>query len=110
MVDEEKLLELESQYEIGFSELMQYYTMLLQIPCVQEEGDEKLYYCLEALAQSRITNEIKEREHGGMEYMSLEYSISDALYKTYGERAIPYLCEEYLTEREISGMDAPLEL
>lgn len=107
-IDKDRLLELESEYEISFSTIMRYYTLLMSIPCVKERDEEQLYLCLETLIQDRVTTEFKQEEMNrngetGV-YKSLEYSVSDALYRIYEDEAIPYLCDEYKAERNLSSM------
>ena len=105
-IEQEKLLELESEYQVSFSTIMYYYTVLLETPCVQRNGDELLVDCLETLIQSRISAEFKQKQYENQgEYMSFEYSLSDALYRVYDEEAIPYLCEEYKEEKGLGTLD-----
>ncbi len=112
MIDREKLLELESEYEIGFSEILKYYTALKSIPCVERGSEENFSDCLETLIQDRISNSFKKEQMLNNRFdeknimftqKSLEYSISDALYRIYDEDAIPYLTEEYKQERQLES-------
>ena len=104
-IDREKILQLDSEYEIGFSTIMKYYTTLISIPCVQKEGEDKCFECLETLIQDRISSDFmqKEYEKNGYsgEYKSFDYSLSDALYRIYEEEAIPYLSTEYIEEHDL---------
>lgn len=106
MLDEEVLLELESEYEISFSTIMKYYTILKDIPCVTGGSEYNLRECLELLIQDRISNSFIIKEQDNKKdalkvQKSLEYSISSALYEIYEEKSIPYLCDEFIQERDI---------
>lgn len=112
MIDEEKLLELENEYEMSFSEIMKYYTSLKSIPCVERGSEESFMDCLETLIQDRVSDSFKKEQmlNSGLNenyvmdaQKSLEYSISDALYRVYEDEAIPYLTEEYKQERQLES-------
>lgn len=109
-IDSEKLLELEEEYEIGFTELMNYYIALKDIPCVQKGDENSLLDCLHLLIQDRISNEFNQEEmkkrgdnQENLDYENkpLEYSVSDALYRIYEDEAIPYLTEQYKEEHDL---------
>ena len=109
-IDKNKLLQLGDDYEVSFSLVMHYYTLLMDIPCVQRGGEDRFLECLETLIQSRITAEFKDEEqetikNGYDEYMSFEYSLSDALYRIYEDEALDYLCDEYKEQHELTGME-----
>ena len=99
MIDKKKLLQLEKDYEIGFSEIVKYYTLLMNIPCVQRGGEDRCLECLETLIQDRVSVDFKQKETAQFgvidEYKSFDYSMSDALYRIYEEESLPFLCEEY---------------
>ena len=100
------LEELANEYEIPLEKVKLYYNMLLEIPCVMSYDVDMLYECLVNIIQDVKTSEFVEEEKEkmgafvGKEAKTLNYSISDALYRTYGDEAIPYLSEEYIEENK----------
>jgi hypothetical protein len=107
MIDKEELLELEREYGISFSQIMKYYTILKDIPCVANGSEENFRECLEIVIQDRVSNSFivgqKEFKDDVMRVnKSLDYSISYALYYIYDEEAIPYLSEEFKNERDLN--------
>ena len=105
ILDREDLLKLETEYGVGFSTVIKCYTSLISVPCVECEGKNKLFSCLELLIQSGINNNFKQKEMEQSEESndskSFEYSLSDALYRIYEDDSLPYLCDEYKIENSL---------
>jgi hypothetical protein len=104
-IDKDKILELESDYGISFSEIVRYYVTLLQFPCVNSNSEEKLYDCLETLVQDRSSTQIAEDSGfpDADDQKSFEQSVSDALKRVYEEEAIPYLNSYYSQDDDLDS-------
>ena len=84
------------------------------MPCVANGDEEQLLGCLETIIAGLRTNEqeieFQKSKYGNDvdEYMDKdkivpkEYIVSDALYRTYDEQAIPFLSDEYAELKGIS--------
>lgn len=105
-VELEELQEIAYEYDFPLHKIVKYYEMIKNYPCVLERDEQSLIDCLYLIVQDRtsiyyILSQYNPKIDGTFEefkkekYKSLEYSISDALYRTYDEAAIDNLSEQY---------------
>jgi len=101
-MEEERLEQIAEEYDISISRVKSYYEILKKYPVVESYNEELLFECLEEVVQDMSTNEfiIEDTDKFTHEdkIKPLKYSISDALYRTYGDDAVPYLDETYIKE------------
>lgn len=110
----DQLEALANKYDFDLKELMEYYDEISKMPCVANGDEEQLLGCLETIIAGLRTNEqeieFQKSKYGNDvdEYMDKdkivpkEYIVSDALYRTYDEQAIPFLSDEYAELKGIS--------
>lgn len=115
-LEKDQLETLAKEYDFDLNELMEYYDEISKIPCVVNGDDELLLRCLETIVSGLKTNdqeiEFQKLQPGNREndkpfidtdkLVSKEYIISDALYRTYDDEAIPFLSDEYAELKGIS--------
>lgn len=100
------LQEIAEEYEFPISNILEYYETIKDYHCVLTMDEQYLIDCLNLIVQDRVSmsyiiSQYDPTRDGSFEkyklenYKSLEYSISDGLYRIYEEKAIPYLSEEY---------------
>ena len=102
----DELREISYEYDFPLYKIVKYYHMIKNCPCVLERDEQSLIDCLYLIVQDRtsiyyIIAQYNPKVDGTFEqfkkekYKSLEYSISDALYRIYDEAAIDNLSEQY---------------
>ena len=101
----ELLKQLSEEYDISIDRVKSYYASIINLPFVEDYGEDMLMECLEKIVQDVKTNEFakqqfKDTHVPSTKFKPLQYSISDALYTTYGDEAIPYLSKDYVIENE----------
>lgn len=100
------LQEIATENDFPISTVIEYYEMIRNYHCVITMDEQYLIDCLYFIVQDRVSmsyiiSQYNPTRDGSFEnyklenYKSLEYSISDGLYRIYEEKAIPYLSEEY---------------
>ena len=95
-VSDEKLKTIAEEYGTTMSHIIRYYNLLRHYPCVINNDEELFYECLQTLIQDRISETFQSQEKDFFDTKSLDYSISDALYRVYQDEAIPYLDAKYV--------------
>lgn len=94
-IDKEKLKELAEEYEFSLNYISKLANLLMTYDCVKEGADDQFYECLELLIQDRLSaGTVKQSIYDDPK--SLDYSLSDALYRVYDEKAIPNLSIDYI--------------
>lgn len=102
----DELREIAYEYDFPISDIMEYYERIRNYPCVLNRDEQSLIDCLYLIVQDRVSisyiisqyNPIVDGDFEQFKkekYKSLEYSISDALYRIYDEAAINNLSEQY---------------
>ena len=95
-IEKEVLEELAQNYNTTINHVSRFYNMTKDIPVVLGKSEDEYLEFLELLIQDRtsevLVNEIRK---GGYDPKTLDYSISDALYRVYGDDALDYLSDEY---------------
>lgn len=100
------LQEIAEEYEFPISNILEYYEAIKDYHCVIAMDEQYLIDCLNLIVQDRASmsyiisqydpsSDLSFEEYKQEKYKSLEYSISDGLYRIYEEKAIPYLSKEY---------------
>lgn len=92
---------------------MEYHDELSKIPCVANGDKEQFLTCLETIISRLRINE-NELEFQTSKYddpsnayidknkfVSKEYIISDTLYRSYDDQAIPFLIDDYTELKDI---------
>ena len=94
----EDLKRMAVDYGYDLNKIKLYLSVLEVCPCVIKGTEEQKMECLETLVSDRSSEELIEEMTRKEEYKpkSFEYSLSDALYRIYQEKAMPYLSREYL--------------
>lgn len=96
-LEREELEFLASEYESKIETVMKYYEILKEVPCVINHERELFLECLETLIQERKSEKMlgETKSQTSEKYQTLEFSVSDSLFRVYGDDAVPYLSEEY---------------
>ena len=112
-LEKEQLESLAKEYDFDLNELMEYYDEISKIPCVANSDEEQLLECLKTIIAGLKSNESEieyQKSRAGNDddayidknkLVSRECIISDALYRSYDDAAIPYLSDEYV---ELKGL------
>ena len=101
-----ELQEMSVEYGISLPRIQKYYDMISRMPFVKDYGEDLLLECVENIVQDMTTNDFKSEEARKVGKVNerkpknLNYSISDSLFRTYGEVALPYLDPEYVEHNE----------
>lgn len=96
MFERERVEEIASEYMWNISHVMKYLNMLKKYSFIVNGEEELMYDCLEAIVSERCS-ESKRR--------SLNETISEMIYRVYGEKALYYLNEEFLESHNIDLYD-----
>ena len=97
----EMIMEYNEQYGISPERITSYYQRIMKYPIVAEGDFSLALSCLEYILQDEASKDFNDelRKMQGVpasNYKNLDYVVSDALYRAYGESSIPYLDPQYL--------------
>jgi len=97
-IEKEVLQSLVENNDAALNHVTKYYNLTKDIPLIASRSEEEYLEFLELLIQDRISEDFQAKEKKIFDYSPkrLDYSISDALYKVYGDDAMPYLTKEYI--------------
>ena len=108
-IEREDLLAFAEEYGFNFNQIVGWYTRFLHSPIVQKGESEQLYEAFETFLQDRTSSEFlnsypaDERDLRGR---SVDESVWNAMYRTYGDDALLYIPESY---KIMYGLEEPMK-
>ena len=105
-MNKEVFTNLSEEYDIPVGRVKNYFAKLMTYQIFEESDEELQRDCLEAVVSDASSNkffreEIDDKDVQRDHHKSLTYCYSDALFRTYGDQASPYLDDEYRRENSI---------
>lgn len=100
----------EDIYKNNFNQFMFCYNFIKNYDCVKGRDEESLINCLYFIASDIASNEFFKTTHDSygniftnynQKYKPLDYIISEALYRTYGDDSLPCLSDNYIYEKKL---------
>ena len=108
-INREDLLAFAEEYGFDFSQVIKWYTRIKTNPVVQRGTDDQLYEVFETFLQDRSSSEFLDsypEDERDLRGRSVEESVYNAIYRTYGDEALPYIPETY---KIMYGLDEPMK-
>ena len=98
MEEQNILNSLAANYGFDYQDVCYYAKALLYYDFVRNGEQELFFECLEMVLQSVFTFYFKKEagQYLEFDFLDEEYIVSDALYRTYGDLALPYVDDNYL--------------
>lgn len=103
IIDPDRINEICETYETSMEFVKKCLNTLMTYPCVKESDEEYLYECLEILVSERST-QVFMRSNTPDTILRDNFfgSVEKCVYRIYGDDAIPYLSDKFLTNNDIN--------